>query len=349
MNNKRVDLFLDTIVKLHKDLDFSTFWPANPPQLQASYSDLLALKFYQRYTEDIKIFNNAVEQIKPNSLRSLLYQVGILGLKVANSRKSVKIPQEKILGYTIFLLDKVASKTKNDEFCRDGFYRILDEGESETLTSSLRWNKIQNEEESRKIATFGVTLESLVWSLQFDTFRTAGTLIHGPYFTKRGTLIIKDFIKLQSLVWKNKMIADKISIYLLYKPGFVLKFNYANQQTSYSESPINSLLKYSIKFDDKDIVFNDEFESETEKVREKQVKFVDSLSPLEIIEKGAEIYHFMYKEFFDYYQTSWEPTKDILERIKKNGLKYFRIFKNEGKVRPEFYRKQFDPRNTFIG
>lgn len=349
MNNKRIDLFLDTIVKLHKDLDFSTFWPSNPPQLQASYSDLLALKFYQRYDEDIKKFDNALDRIKPNSLRSLLYQVGILGLKVANTRGSSKIPQKKIAEYTLFLLDKVASKTKNDEFCRDGFYRILDEKESEVLTNSLRWNEIQSEDESRKIANFGVTSESLVWSLQFDTFRTAGTLIHGPYFTEQGTLIVKDFVKLQSPVWGNKMIADKISIYLLYKLGFVLNFNYANQQTNYSDSPINSLLKYCIKIDGKETSFSDEFESETEKAREKQVKLVNSLSPLQLIKKGAEIYCFMYKEFFDYYHVSWKPTEDILRRIKKDGLKYFQLFKNEGKIKPEFYRNQFDPRNSFVG
>jgi hypothetical protein len=175
------------------------------------------------------------------------------------------------------------------------------------------------------------------------------TLIHGLYFVKEGTLIIKDFEKLQSAVWNNTMFAKNISIYLLYKPGFELKFNYANQQISYSDSPINLLIKYCIKIDGKELTFNALYESAISKIRKKQIEFVNSLSPLEVIKKGAEIYCYMYQEFFDYYNISWKPSGDIIERINKDGLKYYQIFKEEEMIKPEYYRKQFDPRNTFIG
>jgi hypothetical protein len=116
MKSNKIDLFLDTIVDIHRDMNFATFWPANPPQLQASYSDLLALKFFQKFETDFNDFNIALKQVKPNSLRSLLYQIGLLGLKVANARHSAKISQKKIIEYSLFIFDKIAEKTKTMSF-----------------------------------------------------------------------------------------------------------------------------------------------------------------------------------------------------------------------------------------
>lgn len=347
--NQKIDAFLDAIVSLHKDMDFSSFWPMNPPQLQASYSDLLALQFYQKYRENQDYFGKAMANLGPNLIRSLLYQVGVLGLKVANYRKTAKISQIELVKYVVFLLDIVASKMNSDEFGRDGFYQVLNENQVRGVCNLLKWKTVENLEESRKIANLGISLEALVWSLQFDTFRTAGTLIHGPYFQKEGTLVIKDFIKLKSLVWGNNMFTNKLSLYLLYRPGFSLKFNYGGQQVSYSDSPVDALIKYAIKIDGADDELDPKMEKVVEKIRARQVKLVESFSPIEIIKKGAEIYFFMYKEFFDYYQVNWRPLKEIYQRIETKGQHYLDMYRDEGKIEPDFYRKQFDPRNNYVG
>lgn len=99
----------------------------------------------------------------------------------------------------------------------------------------------------------------------------------------------------------------------------------------------------------KDVV---ELSGYLDKLREKHTQYINSLKPMQIIGKGAEIVSYLYKGLWDYYGEDWRSEREMVERIDKDGFRYWNLYgslKEKGEENVDYYRKLYDIRNDFVG
>jgi len=195
-------------------------------------------------------------------------------------------------------------------------------------------------------------LDSLIWSLYFDPYRSAGSEIHGPYLVGNYYILIRDYFDLNPKeIWPIKNRYSSVKMYLKYPKDIGIKINFIDQV--YSSEPLGKeLIYFSMLVNGKNVTSLSEINSLFKYFSvlvENQSRKINKLTPLEIIKRGAEIYYYASKDFFKYYKEDWRPSQEVYNRIDNWGLKFWDQYKGSEKVPINFFIKLFDPRNDFIG
>ena len=348
---EKLEKFLQAVELAFSKMDTTSFWPASAAQIDASFCDLLAVAVFERFKKDRQVFTRALSQVEAELLRTFLICSGIIGLKVAKLYEGYSLSTAEFEDFVVAILDSIASRRKGDEFCLKGTNPALSPQEIQHLLKEKGWQQAKNSRIRRAIARLNVTLESFTWTLFYDIYRYAGMVIHGPYITSQGVLLCRNFFNLNPPLWQIDNQYPTIDVYLIYEKGTKITIDFANHQ--FYPTPIVDKLRFwrvsSPRQRFESLAAIEELESYFSQLREKQAKRVESLKPLEIIKKGAEINYFMLKEFFAFYGDDWRPPKKVYERIERFGMKYWKRFaKMKMPHTGSWARKAFDPRTDFI-
>lgn len=206
----------------------------------------------------------------------------------------------------------------------------------------------------KEIANLIVVMENLIWTLFYDIFPCAGSEKHGPYPLNNSILLIREYFNLSPKeIWPIRNKYQSMKMYLRYSQDTDIKLNYANQIES--SKPLNDkLIYFSIIVDKKQVNTLSQIRSLSKyfsHLIKIQAQKIHTLSPLEIIRKGAEIYYYRYKNFFDFYKEDWHPPQQVYDRINGLKLRWWNYHKgnDKEKLSPDYYVKLLDPRNNFIG
>jgi len=345
-----IDDFLDALGKGQAGMDVSTFWPAHSAQIEASFSDLIAMRVFSKYREDKGKFLEGLRRVSVDCIRCHLFSSGIIGLKVARIFGHENISVEEMEEYILTILNHIQDRVFNDALCRDGKNLLFSEEEIEKwLAKGIIFTLT---DEDKKVVSFlNVALESLSWAIFYDMYRYGGFAISGPYKTTRGTVLIRDGFDLAPPFWPFKSKYGCLREVLVYENGVQIEGDFMNHFV-YKE-PIVFKLK-AFRIESNSGIFDSigsliKLTAYLERLRRKHTEYVNSLDPLQIITKGAEIYSYLWKGFWDYYGEEWKPDAEIQKRILKYGLKYWRRYGlSKEKKDPSYYRNLYDPRSNFV-
>ncbi len=354
--NGTINKFLSAIKSTYSDMDISrTSWPATAPQLEAYFSDIIATTIFKKYKENSKKCEEALNTLSVFTLYASLYHTEIIGLKVSKIFNNYPKDQKDIIDFVLFIFNVIKKRIQGELFCLDKTHKILTEKEVKILEKKLKWTEIKKKEIKKEISILIVSLESLIWSLYFDSFTCAGCERQGPYFANNNEVIlIRNYFNLNPKeIWPIKNKYQSVKMHLKYSQGINIQLDYANHIKS-SNSLQDKLISFSIIADKKQIATLSEICSLSKyfsHLAKEQAERINRLSPLRIIKKGAEIYYYRYKNFFDYYKEDWRPPQQVYDRINGLRLKWWNYYKSDKdkKKSPEYYVKLFDPRNNFIG
>ena len=351
-----IDKFLLAIKQTYSDMDISrTSWPAAAPQIESYFSDIIAVTIFKKFKENPKKCEKALNTLSVFTLYASLYHTEIIGLKVSRIFENYPASKKDIIDFTLFIFNIIKKRIQGELFCLDQTHKILPKKEIKKLEKKLKWTKVKNQAIKKEISILTVSLESLIWSLYFDSFTCAGCERQGPYFTNHNKIIlIRDYLNLDPKeIWPIKNKYQSIKMYLQYPQNTGVELDYANHIKSFK--PLrDELISFSIITDKEQITTASEINSLSKyfsRLAKNQAKRVNELSPLEIIKKGAEIYYYRYKNFFDYYKEDWRPPQQVYNRIDNLKLKWWNYYKKDKREKksPAYYVKLFDPRNNFIG
>lgn len=350
-DNHKIDLLLDAICRAEEGMDARESWPAAAGQIEAYFSDIFALQLFQKYRTNKFLFRTAVSFLTLGKIRSLFYHSPIIGLKAVKVERSCPLTTEDIVGYTVFLIDILKERAKSDPFCRDGKFSAWGAGGVEAQIKNLKWAEVLKEKIRRKVIYLYLAAESLVWRLQFDIYRTAGSFTHGPYHIPGGVLVVKEFFDLDPYYWQLKNRYHSMRAFLVYEPKTEINYDFSNHPRHRGTS--KRLLKFSISVNNyllKPTGFA-ELTDYYERLGSKVSRQVNQMGPTEIVKLGAKINWFMYRNIFEYFGEEGKPDESVFHAIDKLGLKYWRKFdpNRTPKLKSDYYRRLFDPRNNFIG
>ena len=355
MSSKEIILnkFLLSIEQCYSDMDAArTPWPANAPQMESYFCDIIATKIFDKFKENPKKCEEALSALSAFALYSALHHGEIVGLKVGKVFDNHPKNQEDILNFTFFVFKIIKNKIRDDIFCLDGTHKILTKREIEKTRERT---EIKDQKTKKTIANLIVSLESLIWALYFDFSVCAGSEKHGPYpIGKKNVILVRNYFDLSpKKIWSINNKYPSVKMYLKYPKNIGIKIN-SNNQIKSSKSLGNELISFSIYVGEKKITSLSEIRSLSQyfsRLAKKQAEKVNALPPLKIIKKGAEIYYYRYKSFFEYYKEDWQPPQRVYDRINSLKLKWWRYYQNKEnkKFPPKHYVKLLDPRNDFIG
>lgn len=343
--DRRIDRLLDAIEQAFAGIDSGSVWPCRVPQIEAYYSDIIAVELFEKFLKDQGRFKKALAQVKVDTLRTSLYSCTIIGLKVARKYEGYKLNNDDFIDFIISFCDVIKDNVWNDEFCADGRNLILGPKEIAKILKEKNWQEAEEEGIQREMAALNIGTESLTWALYFDAYRCGGMYLHGPYETPRGNLIIRDFYDLNPPFWKTNNRFPVLQTLLIYEKDIEAKIDFMDH-ILYKE-PVVKKLRQFVVIANKPLKTKPEIEDLDEyysELRQKQVKKVESLPPIEIVKKGAEIYYYLFKDF---YGEDWLPPKKFYNRVDRLGLKYWRRFNTIKKRPASYFRKLYDPRNDF--
>jgi len=354
---KNLDKFLKA-VEIHfsdwTSTEVQRLWPANGAQLDSYFGVDSALTIFQKWKENPQLCRKALLKLTAFNLIASLYHNEIIGLKVARARKLYPLSAKEILNFVLFFIGVLQEKMKGELFALDGTHKILPVAEARRLNQDIPWVRVNSSQTQRTISKLIVSLESYVWSLFFDVFPDAGVEKHGPYRIRDGILVLREYEHLDPQeLWRFRSRYSKVHLFLKYSKDAHIAFSFGNQIAS-KQSVRDKLIAFAINVDGRFVTTPFHINTLVDyfvALTEKQAKNVQRLSPIEIITKGAEIYYFRLKEFFQYYHQDWRPPEAVYAFIKKTGLKFWNRFKTYGpKKRPgSYWRKLFDPRNLYLG
>jgi len=357
MENNRIDKFLDGIERMFLRMGIVNFWPANAPQMDSSYNDVLAKDLYlaieklrkDKTKKDItKLFDS------PAAILCLLYNPLIIGLKVAKYYKTLSIIStdiEKFINYIFNILEK---KHNGDIFCSDGTNLILSNEEVFKIAKYGLFLPAKTKKIKEKLSSLNIDLQSFSWAVCFDALVGYGMEIHGPYdvsrfFGPKSVLIIRDFFDFKQILWRLNLGFNKIRVINIYR-DVKFEFDMANHFTTDISLP-ESLTNWLILVDDGQVDLEkiEKITFQINELKKEQTKLVNSLNPLETIEKSAEINYYSLRKIWETAGLKdWKfSMPKIKKRIKKDGLKYWKQFKNQEFRDLSYYRRLFDPRTNF--
>lgn len=346
-----IDLLLEAIIKAQSGMDARTFWPCHPAQIEAYFSDLIALDLLEKYRQDKEKFGQAIDEVPVDILRFHLLDCGLIGLEVLRKYKEVEVSVEDILEFVSVINASIKKRIQSDIFCLDGQNKILSDNELFDLINNKDFYKLSSIEERRMVSSFYISAESYVWSLYFDLYRDAGLVIHGLYDHLGGKLLIRDFLDFTPDFLLGPPQIKPIKLFLLYDSDFTLQIDYANHP-QYQDSHLDHLKGFLALSDNQELKVEDLLilEKSMEDSRSALVKKIEELKPYELIWEGAKRYWYLFKDFFAYYDLNHQPPDKIKERIEEQGLKYWERYE-PGTKKPDldYYRLLYDPRNSFLG
>lgn len=349
--NEIIDNFLLANKNCILTIDTRTVWPANVSQIEAYFSDIYSKIFFEKFKNNPKEFEKALNTLRMFTIHNMLHHSKVAGLKVLKKFENYPITQKEMVDFIVFMLNVAKKKSKGKLFCLNEDYKILDNKEINKINENLIWTKSSDLTTKKEIGNLIVSLDSLIWSLYFDPYRSAGSEIHGPYLVDNYYILIRDYFDLNPKeIWpiKNKYLSVKM--YLKYPKDIGIKINFIDQVNS-SKPLGKELISFSVLVDGKNVVSSSEINflfKYFSILTESQSQKVNKLIPLEIIKKGAEIYYYSNRDFFKYYKEDWRPSREVYDRIDSWGLKFWNQYKNSEKVSINFFMKLFDPRNDFI-
>jgi len=355
MSSKEITLnkFLLSVKQCYSDMDAArTPWPANAFQMESYFCDIIATTIFDKFKENPKKCEKALSALSVFTLYSALHHGEIVGLKVGKVFDNYPKNQEDILNFTFFIFKIIKSKIQKDIFCLNGTHRILT---IEEIKKTQEQIETKDQKIKKEIASLIVSLESLIWALYFDFSVCAGSEKHGPYLAdKKNVILVRNYFDLSPKeIWSTDNKYPSVKMYLKYPENVGIKIN-SNNQIKSSKPLGDELISFSIYVGKKKITSLSEIRSLSQyfsHLTEKQAKKVNVLSPLEIIKKGAEIYYYRYKKFFEYYGEDWHPPQQVYDRINGLKLRWWKYYQNNEnrKKSPSNYVKLLDPRNDFIG
>lgn len=356
-DDEKIEKFLQAIQAAFSGMGDTKYWPANPPQIEVYFDDILAISIFEKFKEDRGKFERALGRVEPEILKTILYSGGgITGLKVARRKyEGYKLSTEELKDFIVCILDSIAARRRGDEFCLEGKNLVWGPKEAEEVVKETSWESAKSLGLKRAIAGLNVTAESLTWALFFDIYRSAGMRIHGPYQIQEGILLCRDFCNLNPPVWNLQNRYPELKAYLIYERDVKINIDFVNHPIY--KTPIADRLKsYSIisKSPLKTLKEIEELKEYYSQLRQRQAVHIEALNPLEIVRKGAEIHYFMLKDFFKFYGEDWRPPKEVYERIDRMGLKYWKRYKYS--KRPQhpqeekglWAKRTYDPRRVDV-
>ena len=299
--NEIIDNFLLANKNCISTIDTRTIWPANVSQIEAYFSDIFSKIFFEKYNKNPKKFEKALNSLRMFALHNMLHHSKIAGLKVLKKFENYPITQKEIVDFVVFILDVIKKKSKGKMFCLDENYKILDNKEIKEISKKLSWTKSLNPETKRAVGNLIVSLDSLIWSLYFDPYRSAGSEVHGPYLVGDYYILIRDYFDLNPQeIWPIKNKYSSAKMYLKYPKDTDIRINFIDQVNS-SKPLGKELISFSILIDGKNIASLEKINSlfmYFSVLTENQSRKVNQLTPREIIKKGAEIYYYSNRDFF---------------------------------------------------
>lgn len=351
-DDEKIEKFLQAIQAAFSGMGEAELWPANAPQIEASFSDILAVSIFEKFREDRKEFEKALGRVEPEILKTLLYSGGgITGLKVARRKHDgYKLSIEELKDFVVCILDSIAARRRGDEFCLEGKNLVWGPKEVGEAVKKTSWESAKDLGLKRAIAGLNIAAESLTWTLFFDIYRSTGMRIHGPYQTQKGILLCRDFFDLNPPIWNLQNRYPELKVYLIYEKGAKITIDFVDHPI-YKTPIVDRLKFYSIlsKGRLRTLEEIEELKEYYSQLRQRQATHIEALNPLEIVRKGAEIHYYMLKDFFEFYGEDWRPPKKVYERIDREGLKYWKRYKyRERPQRPQeekglWAKRTYDP------
>ncbi len=351
--NENINKFILAVRKAFSTMDNRTILPANGPQLESYFADIIAINMFKKFKNNPNKFQKALNKINTFTLYTSLCNAEISGLKVKKEYDDFPVTQD-IIDFYLFFFDILEKKVGADIFCLNDKHRILSKRQIEKIRMDLLQIGPGDLEIKKEIAKLILATESLVWILYYDLFPCAGSERHGPYTVeKENVILVRDYFNLNpNEIWPINNKYSSIRIILKYPKNTNIKINFNNQIKS-SKSLRDELISFSIYVDKKRVTSLPEIRLLFQYLSglvEEQAKRVNLLPPLEIIKKGAEIYYYRYKNLYKDYKEDWRPPRQIYNRIDGFRLRFWNYYKdNKNKKKPaSYYAKIVDPRNDFI-
>lgn len=360
-NDLRINDFLKTIGQSFKTVDPAIFWPLNGAQIDAYFSDTQSIEIYDKiYTLKKRgLSNKEIAKLfrQPVILRYFLSHFATISLKVCDVLKIRPFSPKERIDFTLLLFDILEEMVQGDIFCLRGTNQIYSPKEISKISNKSRFKSAV--QDKRSVNNLIVSLFHLCNTLYYDVFIGAGLEIHGPYnteeiFGKKTFLIIRDYFDLNpEIVWPQTVKQTpwaKIRMMLIYKDTD-WRINFFNQP--YSKRGIGQYLEYFLVEVDgvetNNIGEIEKIDSLAEKITIKQTRLINSFCPLKQARKGAEIFYYMLREFYTYFDQKPEPSLAVNLVFKKYGDKFIKQFALKKNHPISYYLKLFDPRNNFIG
>lgn len=352
MRSQVVEDYLNAILKSLQNCGESKYWPVAPGQVDAYFEDLLSVEFFDKFKEDSDKFKTALSTIPPHILRWFFLPFTVLGLKVAREFNHFNITGQEIISLIEATHEVLKSQVSSDPFSLDNQNLICKPEELKEKISKLYW---LNKSVKKSVNFLSIDLESFVWSIDFDIY-AYGVYWHGPYRISDGdTVLIKSFTDLNSPIWGQKVPYKNISIYYYFKSRVDAKIDFMNH-IIYRSDIWNDLDKIAVKVDSRSLTNEEEIGKIDDYFvtqRKIQLDIINQMKPENFIQKGADIYYYMFKPFFDYYRQDWRPTKEFHNCLKRWGNKFWDEYESnnpsEKKLPDSFFMKMYDPRNDFVG
>jgi hypothetical protein len=152
-------------------------------------------------------------------------------------------------------------------------------------------------------------------------------------------------------VWpiSKKCPVKSIRIYQVFKTEDI-KLSFGNRVLSDTNLPSVSS-SFAVEIDGTQLLRMSELEIITSKltaVAQEQTNYVNSLSDLDKVRKGAELSNFSLKNFYTTFFGEWRNTGPIEQSIKLLGDKFIKSGTNQHDRTQEEMVKMFDPRNSFL-
>ena len=351
--NVIIDEYLAAVEKAIVNGGETRFWPAAQSQINSYFIDILSESIFDKFKKNPKRCETALLNLPVTVLRWFLCPFVILGLKLACRYDNYPVAKEEMVSFLLIIYEVLRKKVVSHPFCLDRANRIFTREELTNFLLNKKWVECQHQSERGTVNYLSLDLESYVWSINFDIFAYA-VFWHGPYHLSDGnTLLVKKFFDLDSEVWQSKVNYSHIDLLFVFNGGIKVEIDFMSH-LFYKDLLWEKLKKYAVLVDGKCVIKLREIEKINEhfsKKRREQVLLIEALSPQEIIHRGIEIYYFMFREFFQFYNEDWRPPEKIYQKIEESGLKYWRQFspKKEGRPPIEFFRRLYDPRNDFTG
>jgi len=347
-----IENFLDALEKAHSGMDITTCWPVHPAQIEASFSDLVAMRVFNKWKENKEKFLEGISRVPVDSIRAYLCSAGLIGLKVARVLEHKDINIRETENFILDILGNIQERVFNDALCRDGRNLLYP---LEKVENWLANGIVSNlsEEGKKAVAGLNIASESLSWSMFYDMYRSGGFVISGPYETSKGKVLIRENIDLTPPFWPFRCKYSWLREILVYDENVEVTGDFANHFI-YNRPIVLKLKGFKIETNREKL---NTMESITElidyfeELRRKHTEYVESLKPLDVIKNGAKIYSYLYKDLWQSYGENWIPDREVIKRIEKNGLKYWHEYglaREQEEEEPVYYRKLYDPRNDFV-
>ena len=232
---------------------------------------------------------------------------------------------------------------------------ILAAPEVHKLISETKWEKPQSAEDKKNVAYLIVAANNLCYTLFFDSFKSGGFYIHGPYdvskkFGDGATLIVREYHDINPKeLWPDlEMPCKSMRICGIYK-NLDLKLDFLNHPIS-TVHVVDKLIAYRVYVDDIEIEIGkiNKLAEFLSKVSSEQTKKIRSMADLEKVKKGAEIEFYLFKRLRDYMGDDSKP-KYVEEVIKKFGDKFLKQFNyaEQPLPSPAQWKRMFDPRDDY--